>query len=522
MEDADHDEQQDAAPSELFQNMFAKMRVKDGDDDRAVLSKKLSYVLRHGAKDLDLEMNADGFVQVADLLAVEMFFKGVTLEFLQDVVEQSNVDKSRYELIEESGAWLIRATGKHTISELKPSTRDTKTRRPRGGQDGGPSGGSGRQRNVQHMSEDEFCQRWRLDRLARVRLGELPPSSRQIAMQRFNPVADVPPADYPKVFVAFCKRFRGKGGKDEDGEFEDDDDWASPDHYSGGKGKSSPKGSKNKSGKGRSWDEDRGKSRGWDEERGWEEQQQREHESRETGRPGRWKQDSQQPPKNGLTLNSTRDKETERSERLIQGDFYGTLSSLFPSPGASPRTSDQGGGPSAASTAVTATMPPAAMNMAAQQQQGMGPARQGGGRMELCGWPSQPPAAPPPPPYAPQVRAPQNAWAPPPPMHAPHGHPPQGVSMQHQSMQHHQVADWSSHAYAGQSYQESYQGEAYHGGAPNHYGGHQQQYGGESYHTGYAHDGATQQWNGDAYRGGASWGNARAPQQQGARVGPCF
>jgi hypothetical protein len=68
---------------------------------------------------------------------------------------------------------------------------------------GGPSSGA---RPL--LSEEEFCTKFRLDRLARLRLSELPLSSRQRAMMEFNPGSQVPASDYPKVFVAFCKRFQ--------------------------------------------------------------------------------------------------------------------------------------------------------------------------------------------------------------------------------------------------------------------------------------------------------------------------
>lgn len=53
--------------------------------------------------------------------------------------------------------------------------------------------------------------------MARQRLSELPEASRQLAMQRFNPGPEVPESDFPKLFVAFLKRFKtSKDGADED------------------------------------------------------------------------------------------------------------------------------------------------------------------------------------------------------------------------------------------------------------------------------------------------------------------
>jgi len=214
-----------------------KMRIKDDDDDRKVLSKKLSYVLRHGAKQLDLEINEEGYARVSDLLACNELFAGVALEALMEVVTQSNEDKQRYEVLQqEDGEWLIRATGKHTMQGLaRPDPRDKRTRRNSNKEAGGsPTSNADRNRGprspggMRPIAEDDFCAKWRLDRFARVRLADLSPANKQLAMQRFNPGPQVPPSDYPKVFVAFCKRFRMMKGKDEKDVHDDEDFPTSP------------------------------------------------------------------------------------------------------------------------------------------------------------------------------------------------------------------------------------------------------------------------------------------------------
>ncbi|CAK9019593.1 2'-phosphotransferase, partial [Durusdinium trenchii] len=60
------------------------------------------------------------------------------------------------------------------------------------------------------LDQEEFCLTWRLDKMAMQRLAELPEASRQQAMQRFNPGPEVPESDFPKLFVAFLKRFKSK------------------------------------------------------------------------------------------------------------------------------------------------------------------------------------------------------------------------------------------------------------------------------------------------------------------------
>lgn len=214
----------DGSGAGVATEMAEKMRIKEGDDERTVLSKKLSYVLRHGAKQLDLEVDDSGYVRINDLLACDELFGGVASEALLEVVKLSNVDKQRYEISEQDGESFIRATGKHTMQGL--ARAETKKKSKRLSREAGAStsgAGGDRQRPSRQITEEEFCSRWRLDRLARIRLTELPTASRQLAMQQFSPGPQVPASDFPKVFVAFCKRFRQKGKDDGLGLDMDDD-----------------------------------------------------------------------------------------------------------------------------------------------------------------------------------------------------------------------------------------------------------------------------------------------------------
>eukprot|EP00425_Heterocapsa_triquetra_P011924 CAMPEP_0195147660 /NCGR_PEP_ID=MMETSP0448-20130528/173829_1 /TAXON_ID=66468 /ORGANISM="Heterocapsa triquestra, Strain CCMP 448" /LENGTH=132 /DNA_ID=CAMNT_0040186251 /DNA_START=30 /DNA_END=424 /DNA_ORIENTATION=+ len=127
--------------AEVLTDLLGKMRVKEDDDDRTVLSKKLSYVLRHGAKQLNLEINDGGFVSVKELLGMQALFDGVAVEALFEVVEQSNVEKQRYELQQQDDDWLIRATGKHTMQGLEKAKPEKSEKRGRRGGGGGKEGG---------------------------------------------------------------------------------------------------------------------------------------------------------------------------------------------------------------------------------------------------------------------------------------------------------------------------------------------------------------------------------------------
>jgi 2'-phosphotransferase len=98
------------------------------------LSKKLSYVLRHGALKENLDISSDGFVLLDDLVITYTFyvslinnsiqlklprFKGVTYPDIQLVVD--NNDKKRFELIqkEEDNQFYIRATQGHSLNVVQ-------------------------------------------------------------------------------------------------------------------------------------------------------------------------------------------------------------------------------------------------------------------------------------------------------------------------------------------------------------------------------------------------------------------
>ncbi|CAG8682676.1 9465_t:CDS:2, partial [Dentiscutata erythropus] len=92
------------------------------------LSKSLSYVLRHHAKDEGLDIREDGYVKLDDLLRLPRF-KKTTFEEIKFVVDNS--DKKRFALTQETSddgvsSWWIRANQGHSIEvkqlELKEIT----------------------------------------------------------------------------------------------------------------------------------------------------------------------------------------------------------------------------------------------------------------------------------------------------------------------------------------------------------------------------------------------------------------
>ncbi|EGR29175.1 hypothetical protein IMG5_161250 [Ichthyophthirius multifiliis] len=81
------------------------------------LSKKLAYILRHGAKSEGINIGLDGFVDIEELLSHNKF-KNITFKQIQYVVE--NNDKKRFELIkkQEDNKYYIRASQGHSIKDI--------------------------------------------------------------------------------------------------------------------------------------------------------------------------------------------------------------------------------------------------------------------------------------------------------------------------------------------------------------------------------------------------------------------
>lgn len=80
------------------------------------ISKSLSYMLRHGAKEHGLKMDEAGYVQVSDLQAMRQF-QGVSTAQLREIVRTN--DKQRFGLKEEGGILKIRANQGHTVKNVK-------------------------------------------------------------------------------------------------------------------------------------------------------------------------------------------------------------------------------------------------------------------------------------------------------------------------------------------------------------------------------------------------------------------
>ncbi|XP_061391097.1 tRNA 2'-phosphotransferase 1-like [Musca vetustissima] len=88
-----------------------------GNDVR--LSKKLSWLLRHGLKKEGFQIQPDGFIKVDELLKHPHYCRDYSLTTLQRLVEQDA--KQRYTLRKNplQGYWEIRANQGHSLEEIE-------------------------------------------------------------------------------------------------------------------------------------------------------------------------------------------------------------------------------------------------------------------------------------------------------------------------------------------------------------------------------------------------------------------
>lgn len=90
--------------------------LQQGDYERIETSKRLSWILRRGARSLHVAIDKDGWVKVADLLELDVLNCRHAPKFLE-MVTASNKQKRRYELKRVDEATFIRATGKVSSRE---------------------------------------------------------------------------------------------------------------------------------------------------------------------------------------------------------------------------------------------------------------------------------------------------------------------------------------------------------------------------------------------------------------------
>mmetsp|Transcript_110694 Transcript_110694/g.309350 ORF Transcript_110694/g.309350 Transcript_110694/m.309350 type:complete len:419 (+) Transcript_110694:158-1414(+) len=88
------------------------------DDERTNISKKISWLLRQGAKVAGVFQDADGWVTMADLMNAEVL-ASFDLGTVTSVIAESNRRKLRYELKETPNGTVIRAYTKEERKELE-------------------------------------------------------------------------------------------------------------------------------------------------------------------------------------------------------------------------------------------------------------------------------------------------------------------------------------------------------------------------------------------------------------------
>lgn len=94
------------------QRMLDQIRsLEDDDDERTQISKKISWILRHGARKVNIKTVEDGWVKVSDLMKVEIL-EEIPEQTIKQVIAESNAQKLRYELKESPDGQLIKAISK--------------------------------------------------------------------------------------------------------------------------------------------------------------------------------------------------------------------------------------------------------------------------------------------------------------------------------------------------------------------------------------------------------------------------
>ncbi|XP_028816387.1 tRNA 2'-phosphotransferase 1 [Denticeps clupeoides] len=89
-------------------------RDRDRENQDVRLSKSLSYVLRHGAHKMGLNMSSDGFLSVDDLLAHPQF-RCFTPEDVERVVVTNNKQRFKLGTHPDTGRMQIRANQGHSV-----------------------------------------------------------------------------------------------------------------------------------------------------------------------------------------------------------------------------------------------------------------------------------------------------------------------------------------------------------------------------------------------------------------------
>jgi cold shock CspA family protein len=82
--------------------------LNEDDDERTSISKRVSWILRHGSKSVGVNLDLDGYIKVSDLAKIDIL-DDVSEEKLNQVIVDSNGRKLRYEITQGTDGMSIRA-----------------------------------------------------------------------------------------------------------------------------------------------------------------------------------------------------------------------------------------------------------------------------------------------------------------------------------------------------------------------------------------------------------------------------
>ncbi|XP_028272305.1 tRNA 2'-phosphotransferase 1 [Parambassis ranga] len=90
---------------------------RSGEDRDVSLSKSMSYVLRHGASKMGLQLSSDGFLFVEELLAHPQF-RSYSLDDIERVVATNDKQRFKLQSHPEDGRLQIRANQGHSVEVI--------------------------------------------------------------------------------------------------------------------------------------------------------------------------------------------------------------------------------------------------------------------------------------------------------------------------------------------------------------------------------------------------------------------
>jgi len=129
-----------AAPPTKGNRKSSKLRTLEliksleaDDDERTAISKKISWILRHGAQKVNVKVDDEGWVKVSDLLETEIL-EEVSKDTLMAVIVDSNAQKLRYKLKDDCQyiKAYSKAERKSTTEAVMPPAAAEKDRKGQG------------------------------------------------------------------------------------------------------------------------------------------------------------------------------------------------------------------------------------------------------------------------------------------------------------------------------------------------------------------------------------------------------